>query len=98
MADEVKYLICDITGFYSRIEFGKKGDKVRFINWSNEFGLVELNGERFHVKKENLSDVLIETEEKTEAIPDTVVKNKTDKRQSVSKKKAAVNNNQSTLF
>jgi len=63
---EDKYLLCDITGPYSRIEYGKKGDKVIHLGTQNEFELVELNGERFHVRKENISETPVETEIKSE--------------------------------
>lgn len=98
-----KYLKCDITGPYSNIEYGKKGDEVLFIKYQNEFSLVELNRERFHVKNENLSDTPIK--ENTDAIPDTVEINKVNNPVPVStsgrkqvKKAAPINKQQSTLF
>jgi hypothetical protein len=104
MADDFKYLICDVTGPYSRIEYGKKGDKVTFIKSDSEFSLVELNGDRFHARNINLSDTPIETEENKEAAPDTAVNNKVSKPVPVSrpktsgKKAAPINKQQSTLF
>jgi hypothetical protein len=101
MAD--KYLLCDITGPYSGIEYGKKGDKIIHLGTQNEFELVELNGERFHVRKENLSETPVEFE-KTEAAPDTVANNKIVKPVPVSKPKAGIkkaapiNKQQSSLF
>lgn len=46
----------DITGMASKINYGKKGDKVKVVPtdiW-NEMVLVELNGRRFWVFPEDL--------------------------------------------
>jgi len=99
---EDKYLLCDITGPYSGIEYGKKGDKVIHLGTQHEFELVELNGERFHVRKENLSEAPVEKEHN----PDTVDNNKIIKtvpvspsgRKQIKKVTAPINNKQQTLF
>lgn len=67
------YLKQDITGPYSQIEYGKKGDKVNVLNDESEMILVELNGVKFHVKMENLSikSVPIENLQDPETKPET---------------------------
>ena len=58
-----RWLTKDEIGVYSGIEYGRKGDKVAFIEETNVImSLVELNGLPFHVRTENLSSTPLETE------------------------------------
>lgn len=51
------FLVEDITGPYSGIEYGKAGDKVEVIGERGNMVLVENKGERFHVWPNKLSDI-----------------------------------------
>jgi hypothetical protein len=62
------YLTENYTGEYSRIEYGKKGDKVNVIEVKGNMALVEGNGKRYHVKVDKLSEKEVEGSDHQEII------------------------------
>ncbi len=57
--DNVRYLKEDYIGPASKVKYGSKGDKVKFISQNGNMVLVENDKEKFHVREEMLSAELI---------------------------------------
>jgi hypothetical protein len=49
------FLADDVTGPFSKKEYGKKGDKVLLISILGDMAIAEKKNERFPVKLENIS-------------------------------------------
>lgn len=53
--ETIMYLTEDYTGAASKIEYGKKGDKVTRVSFDNWMSLVKKGDTLFHVRNEKLS-------------------------------------------
>lgn len=53
--DNVRYLKEDYIGPASKVKYGSKGDKVKFISQSSNMVLVENDKEKFYVREEMVS-------------------------------------------
>jgi hypothetical protein len=96
------YLNCDVIGAASRIEYGKKGDRVNVISQDESMALVELAEgegaiEKFHVRIEKLTTVQTETESESESEENIQLeKPKPERKLTTTKKKST--DHQSSLF
>jgi hypothetical protein len=106
MSEVYKYLTADYKGPASGKQYGKKDDKVLIVRNDSIMVLVELNGERFHVKSELLTDAppAIEPDEKKEVLKAGTIKAapatsyKQNKKPATAKKKVVQQSTQKNLF
>lgn len=95
--EQVRYLKEDYIGLASRVKYGSKGDKVKFISQSSNMVLVENDSEKFYVREEMLSVEPIGKDDKPgNEVKQTVIKQIS--KPVHKKKQVVVQDNQQKLF